>query len=123
MRFVLCESAYNDIYGPDAMTKHLAREWSESNVRVNTIAPGPIKDTEGMDRLGGFLPEQTTSKFISRIPCKRYGLKSDISQAVIFLCSEASSYINGARLVVDGGAWFSDAMAVVADTMERDAHL
>ena len=118
---VLCVYLY--LNEADAMSKHLAREWSESRVRVNSIAPGPIEDTEGINRLGGFLPENTQKQFISRIPSKRYGRKSDISQAVVFLCSEASTYINGTTLVVDGGAWFSDAMAALTDTMARDPPL
>lgn len=101
------------------MCKHLAREWGESNVRVNNIAPGPIEGTEGMSRLGGFLPEHITQKIVSRIPCKRFGKKSDISLAVVYLCSEASSYITGNTLVVDGGTWLSDAFAIASELGEE----
>jgi len=90
--------------GVDALTKNLAVEWGRYGIRVNAIAPGPIGDTEGMKRL---VPEPIKEKLKQRIPLGRFGLIEDIEQAVVFLCSDAASYINGAVLVVDGGHWLA----------------
>lgn len=91
--------------GVDALTRNLAVEWGRYGIRVNTIAPGPIEDTEGMNRL---VPAQVKDKILRRIPLGRFGRISDIEQSAVFLCSDAASFINGAVLVVDGGQWLSN---------------
>jgi peroxisomal 2,4-dienoyl-CoA reductase len=91
--------------GVDALTRNLAVEWGRYGIRVNTIAPGPIDDTEGMKRL---VPPQVKDKILRRIPLGRFGLIRDIEHAAVFLCSDAASFINGAVLVVDGGQWLSN---------------
>jgi peroxisomal 2,4-dienoyl-CoA reductase len=88
--------------GVDALTRNLAVEWGQYGIRVNAIAPGPIEDTEGMQRL---VPEPIKEKLRRRIPLGRFGRIKDIEQAAVFLCSDAASFINGAVLVVDGGQW------------------
>lgn len=90
--------------GVDALTKNLAVEWGRYGIRVNAIAPGPIEDTEGMQRL---VPEPIREKLKKRIPLGRFGLIKDIEAAAVFLCSDAASFINGAILVVDGGQWMA----------------
>jgi len=90
--------------GVDALTRQLAVEWGRYGIRVNTIAPGPIEDTEGMSRL---VPAEVKEKLRRNIPLGRFGRIKDIEQAAIFLCSDAASFINGAILVVDGGQWLS----------------
>jgi peroxisomal 2,4-dienoyl-CoA reductase len=92
--------------GVDALTRNLAVEWGRYGIRVNTIAPGPIEDTEGMKRL---VPEPVKEKLKKNIPLGRFGRISDIEQAALFLCSEGARFINGAILVVDGGQWLSAA--------------
>lgn len=91
--------------GVDALTRNLAVEWGRYGIRVNTIAPGPIEDTEGMNRL---VPPQVKDKILRRIPLGRFGRIQDIEQSAVFLCSDAASFINGAVLVVDGGQWLSN---------------
>jgi 2,4-dienoyl-CoA reductase [(3E)-enoyl-CoA-producing], peroxisomal len=91
--------------GVDALTRNLAVEWGRYGIRVNTIAPGPIEDTEGMNRL---VPPQVKDKILRRIPLGRFGRIHDIEQSAVFLCSDAASFINGAVLVVDGGQWLSN---------------
>ena len=91
--------------GVDALTRNLAVEWGRYGIRVNTIAPGPIEDTEGMNRL---VPPQVKDKILRRIPLGRFGRIEDIEQSAVFLCSDAASFINGAVLVVDGGQWLSN---------------
>ncbi|ORY94723.1 hypothetical protein BCR43DRAFT_494496 [Syncephalastrum racemosum] len=84
----------------DALTKHWAVELGPFGVRVNGIAPGPIADTEGMDRLGALLE-------VESIPLQRLGSVKDIENATVFLFSDAASLITGVTLVVDGGQWLN----------------
>lgn len=86
----------------DSLTKSLALEWGPSGIRVNAIAPGPIDDTEGMMRLA---PADMKAKLTKGIPLQRFGTIEDIANMSLFLASDAASYVNGAIVVVDGGAW------------------
>ncbi|KAF7204604.1 peroxisomal 2,4-dienoyl-CoA reductase [(3E)-enoyl-CoA-producing] [Nothobranchius furzeri] len=91
----------------DAMTKHLAVEWGPNGVRVNAVAPGPISGTEGFRRLGGSHMEATES--FRSIPLQRAGNKTEMAHCTLFLASRASSYMTGAIMVADGGAWLTSA--------------
>ncbi|HTG86070.1 MAG TPA: SDR family oxidoreductase, partial [Pyrinomonadaceae bacterium] len=86
--------------GVDALTRNLAVEWGRFGIRVNAIAPGPIEDTEGMQRL---VPEPIKERLKKAVPLGRFGRIADIEKAAVFLCSDAASFISGAVLVVDGG--------------------
>jgi len=88
--------------GVDAITRNLSVEWGRHGIRVNGIAPGPIEDTEGIQRL---LPPELKEKLIEKIPLQRLGRIADIENAALFLTSDAASYVNGVTLVVDGGQW------------------
>src|SRR5215217_8500230 len=90
--------------GVDALTRNLAVEWGRYGIRVNGIAPGPIEDTEGMQRL---VPEPVKDRMRKRIPLGRFGRIADIERAAVFICSDAASFINGTVLVVDGGQWLA----------------
>jgi len=90
--------------GVDALTRNLAVEWGRYGIRVNAIAPGPIEDTEGMQRL---VPEAVRERLRKNVPLGRFGRIADIEGAAVFICSEAASYINGTVLVVDGGHWLA----------------
>src|SRR5215204_7705449 len=90
--------------GVDALTRNLAVEWGRYGIRVNAIAPGPIEDTEGMQRL---VPEPVKDRLRKSIPLGRFGRIADIEKAAVFICSDAASYINGTVLVVDGGQWLA----------------
>jgi peroxisomal 2,4-dienoyl-CoA reductase len=90
--------------GVDALTRNLAVEWGRYGIRVNGIAPGPIEDTEGMQRL---VPEPIKERLRKTIPLGRFGRIADIEKAAVFICSDAASYINGTVLVVDGGQWLA----------------
>lgn len=83
--------------GVDAVTRGLAIEWLEYGIRVNGIAPGPIKETVGMDRLGPLSAG-------SELPI-RMGEKDEIALTAVFLCTRAAGNINGETIVVDGGHW------------------
>ena len=73
-------------------------EEGPNGVRSNVIAPGPIKGTEGIDRLS--LKSGTKN---SNHPAGRLGRISDIENATVFLFSDAAAYITGQALAVDGG--------------------
>lgn len=86
--------------GIDNMMKNLAMEWGRYGIRCNSIAPGPIMDTEGMKRLSVAGMEQ---KFKATIPLGKFGTKDDIGQAAVFLASPMAANITGTVLVSDGG--------------------
>ena len=88
----------------DAMTKHLAVEWGTFGIRVNGIAPGPIDNTVGMEKLA---PAGFKEKMIAKIPMGRFGRIDEIADAAVYLSSEAANYITGTVLVVDGGHWMT----------------
>lgn len=76
------------------MTRYLATYWAESGVRVNAISPGGILDGQ---------PEVFLSRLNQLIPLGRMAHRNEYQGAILFLCSDASSYMTGANLVVDGG--------------------
>jgi len=88
--------------GVDMITRTLSLEWGSDGIRINSVVPGPIDETEGMDRLAPTpeLREMT----IQSVPLKRIGYKKDIANACMFLGSDLASYISGVVLPVDG-AW------------------
>lgn len=76
------------------------------NILSNTVAPGPIADTEGTRRIH----EDTGRAALERgkVAIGRFGDVEDIANAVAYLVSPAGSYVNGTDLVVDGGRQFSN---------------
>lgn len=80
------------------MTKSLALETASRGVRVNAIAPGFIK-TDMTDKL----TEEQMAIIVSKIPLGRQGSTSDIANGILFLLSEASNYITGTTLHINGG--------------------
>ena len=87
--------------GVDMLTKCLAIEWGPEGVRVNSIAPGAVDDTEGMNRLAP-TPE-IKKQFTRSIPLKRFATKDEIADLALFLSSDAAQFITGAVVVCDGG--------------------
>jgi len=83
------------------LTKSLANEVASRGVRVNAIAPGFIETDMTVA-----IPEEAKKKMIDMIPLKRTGKAEDIAQAALFFASDASSYITGQVLPVDGGMFF-----------------
>ncbi|HKX16656.1 MAG TPA: SDR family oxidoreductase [bacterium] len=99
------QAAYNaSKAGVVQLTKSLAVEWAPFGVRVNAIAPGYI-GTE-LTRQGLTNPEWK-AMWLDMTPLHRIGEPSEIAPAAVFLASDASSYMTGAVLVIDGGytAW------------------
>ena len=85
-----------------AMSKSLAIEYAKKNININCISPGFIKTnmTEKID-------EKFKEMIISKIPSARLGEPEDIANAVLFLASEQSDYINGETLHVNGGLYMA----------------
>ncbi len=87
--------------GLDMLCRGLALEWAPMGVRVNTIIPGPIEDTEGMERLAP--TDEAKKQAAEMTPMKRFGRKSEIGDAALFLASPMAAYITGGNIPVDGG--------------------
>jgi NAD(P)-dependent dehydrogenase (short-subunit alcohol dehydrogenase family) len=86
-----------------SLTRTLAVEWGDDNIRVNTISPGPIGDTEGVKRM--YLDTGRGDLERRKTALGRFGSKSDISNAAVYLASDMASYVTGENIVVDGGRW------------------
>jgi NAD(P)-dependent dehydrogenase (short-subunit alcohol dehydrogenase family) len=83
-----------------SVTKSLALEWAWAKVRVNALVPGWIETD-----LTAFMREnpEAGKAMISRVPMQRWGTVEEIAAPALFLASDASSFMTGATLVVDGG--------------------
>lgn len=97
--------------GIEKMTKDLALEWASFGIRVNSISPGPVANTEGARRLS-FDGSENSEEAVSNLPLKRYASIFEIAQATLFLASPAAAYMTGSSLLIDGGtnlvggSWF-----------------
>lgn len=92
-------AAYSAIKGGIiSLTRYIATYYGSYNVRANTISPGGIFDNQ---------PESFVERYTKKTPLKRMAVPDDIIGAVIFLASDASSYITGQNILIDGGwtAW------------------
>jgi len=84
--------------GINIMTKQLAAEWGVHNIRVNAIAPSFLST-----RLTNALIDRTGDNMLRWIPLGRIGRPDEVKGAIVFLASEASSYITGQVICIDGG--------------------
>ena len=76
------------------LTRYLATYWADANIRVNAISPGGVFNHQ---------PEIFLRRLKELIPMKRMANRDEYQGAILFLCSDASSYMTGTNLVVDGG--------------------
>jgi len=81
-------------HGLIGLTKYLATYWAENKVRVNAISPGGVYTNQ---------PEDFVEKLTALIPMGRMARHDEYKAAVLFLVSDASSYMTGSNLIVDGG--------------------
>ena len=89
--------------GVGGLTKALANEWAQHGINVNAIAPGyfATNNTAALQA-----DEKRNTEILGRIPSGRWGKPSDLGGAIVFLASQASDYVQGITLPVDGG-WLS----------------
>lgn len=76
------------------LTRYLATYWAEAGIRVNAISPGGVYNDQ---------PEEFVQRLVNLIPMGRMAQKDEYQAAMLFLCSDASSYMTGTNLVIDGG--------------------
>ncbi len=93
------------------MTKALAAEWGRSGVTVNVLAPGWFKTAQNAVL---YENEEWLAYLTDRIPLRRPGLPDDLDGSIVFLASDASAYISGQILLVDGGFTTGATRAVVS---------
>jgi NAD(P)-dependent dehydrogenase (short-subunit alcohol dehydrogenase family) len=77
-----------------ALTREMASEFGRLGVRVNAIAPGEI-DTA--------ILSPGTDKIVAEIPMQRLGTPEEVARTIYFLCTDQSSYVNGAEIQINGG--------------------
>ncbi len=81
-------------HGLIGLTKYLATYWAHKNIRCNAISPGGIYNGQ---------PDEFVTRLTNLIPAGRMADKNEYKSAVVFLCSEASAYMTGQNLIMDGG--------------------
>ncbi|MDV8079562.1 glucose 1-dehydrogenase [Rhodococcus sp. IEGM 1370] len=85
-------------HGVVGLTKAAAMDYGSQNIRINALCPGPI-DTPFIDDL----PSNFRERLVFATPLGRLGSAKELAQAVMWLCSEGSTYVTGHALAVDGG--------------------
>lgn len=82
------------------LTRLLAIEWAEHDIRVNAIAPGRVETASraALNREPGY-----RERMLNRIPLHRFATSEDVAAAVCYLASPAAAYITGQTLILDGG--------------------
>ena len=81
-------------HGLIGLTKYVSTYWAKNNVRCNAISPGGVFNDQ---------PDEFVRKLSELIPLGRMARLDEYKKAIIFLCTDDSSYMNGHNLVIDGG--------------------
>ena len=79
----------------------LAVEWAPDGILANSVSPGPIAGTVGVDKL--YIETGREKEMTSRVALGRFGAPADIAGAIAYLCASTGNYVTGTELVVDGG--------------------
>jgi len=88
-------------HGVVGITKVVALEYAKAGIRVNAVCPGIVK-TPMVNRIYTDYP-QAEKFFMARQPVGRFGVPEEISEAVVWLCSDSASYVTGLVMAIDGG--------------------
>jgi len=91
--------------GVDSLAWSVCLEHGPFGVTSNIISPGPIANTEGMERLAVKNSNLSDLDKYGHIPSGRWGYVKEIADATVYLFSDTGNYVNGETLVVDGGSW------------------
>ena len=97
----------------NSMTKSFALEWADHGIRCNGIAPGPIANTTGMDKLSGMGGSDPNAKMSAAKDLPRglgLGMTWDIAMAAVFYASKAGGYVSGDIMVMDGGGYLRNGL-------------
>ena len=105
--------------GIDNLTKTAAVEWGKSGVRVNAVAPGWIISS-GMDTYKGDMATTVIPSMSSNVPLRRMGTESEVSSAIVYLLSDAASFISGINLRVDGASPLGTRIFPLSDATNND---
>ena len=81
-------------HGLIGLTRYLSTYWADRNIRVNALSPGGVYTNQ---------PEEFVKRLTNLIPMGRMATEDEYKAAIIFLCSDASSYLTGQNIVMDGG--------------------
>lgn len=81
------------------LTRSMALEWARHKVRANALCPGYVETDLNRD----FFSSEAGAALVKRIPYRRLGQMTDLDGPLLFLCSDASAYVTGTSVVVDGG--------------------
>ena len=93
-------------HGMNGLTSAAAKEYISMGIRINSVCPGAIETPRRQRRLAGFTPEQVKAHYddlAEKIPVGRVARAEEVAAGILWLCSDASSYVVGHHLVIDGG--------------------
>jgi 3-oxoacyl-[acyl-carrier protein] reductase len=86
------------------LTRHLARDLADFQITVNAVSPGVTQSERMATRLGEWT-EESRQELLKRIPLGRLASVEEVAAGILFLCSDAASYITGATLDINGGLY------------------
>jgi NAD(P)-dependent dehydrogenase (short-subunit alcohol dehydrogenase family) len=105
--------------GVDMMTRVLAIEWGRDGIRINSVVPGAIAGTEGMERL--FPTLEARQVVLSTVPAARWGQPRDVANVCLFLASPLADYVTGVVLPADGGWSLGGAITAMTASTAKPA--